>query len=379
MMIRRLLQDQLEKAAKGFPVITITGPRQSGKTTLVRDQFSDYHYIDLEDPDLRMIMQNNPRSLLGDPREKYIIDEFQYVPGVLSIVKTMVDKAQLPHQFILTGSNQYQMMTNLSQSLAGRTAIFSLLPFSHQEIYAKNKPPLPEELFKGFYPRLITQEMDPQVFYSSYINTYLERDIRLISKVHDLSLFHKFLGLCAGRSGCIINKVSLANETGIDVKTVTAWLSILQTGYVIYLLHPWYANLNKRLVKSPKLYFYDTGLVCRLLKIRESSELDGHPLFGQIFETFVVSEYLKSYYNQGLEAPLSFYRDSSGREVDLIIQHGKDLLPVEIKSAQSFHPEFSKNIREFIRISGSKAMGTIVYAGEHDWELDNIRIKPYYT
>lgn len=379
MIIRRALQDQLERAARGFPVITITGPRQSGKTTLVRTHYPEYHYIDLEDPELRRIMEENPRSLLNDPQARYIIDEFQYVPSVLSYVKIMVDNAQIPQQFILTGSNQYQMKTNLSQSLAGRTAVFSLLPFSHREIYADHMPALAEELFKGFYPRLITQEMDPQVFYSSYLSTYLERDIRHISRVHDLGLFHKFLGLCAGRSGCIINKTSLANETGIDLKTVASWLSILQTGYVIHMLQPWHAKLNKRLVKSPKLYFYDTGLMCRLLKIREGRELEQHPLFGQIFETFVVSEYLKSYHNQGLEAPLSFYRDSSGREVDLIIQHGKDLLPVEIKSAMSFHPEFTKNIKEFRRISGSKALGSVVYAGEHDWEYDNIRIKPYYA
>ncbi len=377
-MIRRLLQDHLKKAAKGFPVITITGPRQSGKTTLVRDQFPDYQYLDLEDPELRTTMEENPKSLLKDPKGRYIIDEFQYVPSALSRVKVLVDQAQISSQFILTGSNQYQMMTNVSQSLAGRTAIFSLLPFSHKEIYCEQRLELTEELFKGFYPRLITQDMDPQVFYSSYLNTYLERDIRLISKVHDLSLFHKFLGLCAGRSGCLINKSALANETGIDLKTVTAWLSILQTNYVIYLLQPWHANLNKRLVKTPKLYFYDTGLMCRLLKIRENSELEHHPLFGQIFETFIVSEYLKNYHNQGLEAPLNFYRDSSGREVDLIVQHGKDLHPVEIKSALSYHPEFIKNIKEFRRISKNDSKATVVYAGDLEWEKDNIQIKPYY-
>jgi len=377
-MVRRTLQDHLMKTAKGFPVITITGPRQSGKTTLVRDQFPHYQYFDLEDPDLRLMMEENPKSLLKDPKGRYIIDEFQYVPSVLSRVKVMVDNAQIHGQFVLTGSNQYQMMTNLSQSLAGRTAIFSLLPFSHKEIYTEQRPDLTEELLKGFYPRLISQSMDPQVFYSSYLNTYLERDIRLISKVHDLSLFHRFLGLCAGRSGCLINKTALANETGIDLKTVTAWLSILQTSFVIYLLQPWHTNLNKRLVKSPKLYFYDTGLMCRLLKIRESSELEHHPLFGQIFETFIVSEYLKAYYNQGMDAPLSFYRDSSGREVDLIIQHGNELLPVEIKSAQSYHQGFIKNILEFRKISDSNAPATVVYAGDLDWEKDNIRIKPYY-
>lgn len=376
-MLRRTLQDNISNVAKGFPVTTITGPRQSGKTTLVKMQFPDYIYYDLEDPDLRLVMDENPKSLFKDPLGKYIIDEFQYVPSLLSHIKVMVDRAQISAQFVLTGSSQFQMMTNLSQSLAGRTAIFQLLPFSYAEVYKQQKPALEEVLLKGFYPRLIDKDMDPQVFYTSYINTYLERDIRMLSKVHDLNLFHKFLSLCAGRTGCIFNKTSLANETGIDVKTVGNWLSLLQTSFIIYLLQPWHANVNKRMIKSPKLYFYDTGLVCRLLRIRESQELDNHPLKGQIFETFVVSEYLKKFYNQGLEAPLYYYRDSSGYEVDLIIQNGADLQPIEIKSAQSYHSSFQKNINAFRKVSGSTGKATIVYAGELEWETNNTEVVPY--
>ncbi len=342
-------------------------------------QFPDYQYFDLEDPDIRIAMEENPKSLLKDPKGKYIIDEFQYVPSVLSQVKLMADKAQIPNQFVLTGSNQFQMMTNLSQSLAGRTAIFQLLPFSYNEAYGDKKQPLEDLLLRGFYPRVINLDMDPQVYYTSYLNTYLERDIRLLSKVHDLNLFHKFLGLCAGRSGCIFNKTALSNETGIDVKTTTNWLSLLQTSYIIYLMQPWHANLNKRLVKSPKLYFYDTGLVCRLLKIREAKELDNHPLKGQIFETFVVSEYLKQFYNQGLDAPLYYYRESAGTEVDLIIQSGAELHPVEIKSAFNYHPSFLKNIAAFRKTTGSTNKATVVYAGDLDWETENARIKPYYN
>lgn len=371
------MQDYLGDVGKGFPVITITGPRQSGKTTLAKMLYPDYKYFDLEDPEIRYVMQENPKSLINDPLGKYIIDEFQYVPSLLSHIKVMVDRAQISAQFILTGSSQFQMMTSLSQSLAGRTAIFQLLPFSYGEIYSEQKPPLDELLLKGFYPRLIEHDMNPQVFYNSYINTYLERDIRLLSKVHDLNLFHKFLSLCAGRSACIINKTSLANETGIDVKTVGNWLSLLQSSFIIYLLQPWYNNVSKRMIKAPKLYFYDTGLVCRLLKIRESKELENHPLRGQIFETFVVSEYLKRFYNQGLEAPIYFYRDSTGNEVDLIIQSGSDLQPVEIKSAQSFHPAFLKNISVFRKVSGSNSKAKILYAGEMEWETNNTEIVSY--
>ena len=376
-MIRRTLQDNISNVARGFPVITITGPRQSGKTTLAKMQFPDYTYYDLEDPDFRFVMEENPKSLFKDPLGKYIIDEFQYVPSLLSHIKAMVDRAQVSAQFVLTGSSQFQMMTNISQSLAGRTAIFQLLPFSYAEVYRQQKPALEEVLFKGFYPRLIDKEMDPQVFYTSYINTYLERDIRMLSKVHDLNLFHKFISLCAGRTGCIINKTSLANETGIDVKTVGNWLSLLQTSFVIYLLQPWHANVNRRLIKSPKLYFYDTGLVCRLLRIRESKELEYHPLKGQILETFVVAEYLKKFYNQGLEAPLYYYRDNHGNEVDLIIQNGAELHPIEIKSAQSYHSSFLKNINVFRRVCGSTHKATIVYAGDLEWETNNTDILHY--
>ena len=377
-MIKRTMQDYIDKAGKGFPVITITGPRQSGKTTLSRMQYPDYEYFDLEDPDVRIAMEENPKSLLRNPKGRYIIDEFQYVPSVLSQIKVIVDLAQMPAQFILTGSNQFQMMTNLSQSLAGRTAIFQLLPFSYHEVYGNKRVEIEDFMLRGFYPRLINLDMDPQVYYTSYINTYLERDVRLLSKVHDLNLFHKFLGLCAGRTGCIFNKTAIANETGIDVKTAANWISLLQTSFIIHLLQPWHANINKRLVKSPKLYFYDSGLVCRLLKIREAKELENHPLKGQIFETFVVSEYLKQYYNQGLEAPLYYYRESAGTEVDLIIQNGAALYPVEIKSAASYHPSFQKNISAFRKSTGSINTATIVYSGNLDWESGNTRIKPYY-
>lgn len=377
-MIKRTMQNHIGRTGQGFPVLTITGPRQSGKTTLAQALFPEYTYLDLEDPELRMIMQENPQALLRDPHGRYIIDEFQYVPAVLSMVKVMVDRAQMPHQFILTGSNQYVLMSGLAQSLAGRTAIFQLLPFSYSEAYKDRKELIDRVLYRGFYPRLIAQDMDPQAFYTGYVQTYLERDIRLLSKVHDLDLFHKFLGLCAGRSGSLLNKAALANEAGIDIKTVGNWLSLLQTSFIIFLLQPWHANLNKRLTKAPKLYFTDTGLVCRLLKVRGASDLENHPLKGQLFETLVVSEYLKYFYNMGIEAPLYFYRESNGTEVDLLIQHGDRLQPVEIKSAQTFHHHFLDNIRAFRKVTGSSDVATLVYGGDRCWQTDNSEIKPFY-
>jgi len=367
----------MSEAAKGFPVITITGPRQSGKTTLAKLSFPSYQYYDLEDPDLRRAMQENPKALLNNPTGRYIIDEFQLVPELLSHIKVMVDVAQIQAQFVLTGSNQFSMMKGLSQSLAGRTAIFNLLPFAWQEIYADQKPDLDEAMFKGFYPRLIDQAMSPAIYYTAYINTYLERDIRLLSNLQNLSLFYKFLALCAGRTGSILNKVALANETGIDVKTANNWLSLLQTSFIIYLLQPWHANMNKRIVKSPKLYFYDTGLVNRLLRIRDADDLATHPLRGQIFETFVIGEFIKGFYNKGLEAPIYFYRENNGTEIDLIIQNGAELLPIEIKSALSINSAFYKNILSFRKAMGKKMNAMVVYGGELEWETNQILNKSY--
>lgn len=376
-MYPRSMQQTMMKVAKGFPIITITGPRQSGKTTLARMQFPDYHYLDLENPELRVILESDPKSLFDDENGRYIIDEFQYAPDILHYIKMMADKNPMPARFILTGSNQFSMMRHLSQSLAGRTAIFQLLPFAYAEIYQNQKADIDEVLFKGFYPRLIDRDMDPQMFYTSYINTYLERDVRLLTQVQDRDLFFKFLGLCAGRTGSLLNKTALANETGVDVKTVSNWLSILQTSYIIHLLQPWHKNQNKRLVKSPKLYFLDTGLACRLLRIRDAQDLINHPLKGQLFETFVVSEYLKMFYNQGSEAPLYFYRENSSLELDLLIQSGAELMPVEIKAAKVFNPSLIKNMKVIGKTLDYQC-ATLIYGGDLKFSIDQIDVHPYY-
>jgi predicted AAA+ superfamily ATPase len=355
------MQDHILHRAKGFPVITITGPRQSGKTTLAKMAFPDHRYIDLEVMNNRLMLKEDPLALLNDPSGYYIIDEFQYVPEVLSIVKVMVDASGLNQQFILTGSNNYDMMQGISQSLAGRTAIFELLPFGMHEAYT-DKSSLDRMLFRGLYPRLIDQDLDPGLFYGAYISTYLQRDVRQITNVQDLDTFGRFLTLCASRTGSILNKESLAGDVGVDAKTIGKWLSVLQSSYIIHLLRPYHANIGKRLIKSPKLYFIDTGLACNLLGIRDETDLATHPLRGNIFETLVVAETLKYYHNRGIKAPLCYYREVKGLEVDIIIHKGDRALPVEVKSTQTINSGLYSNLVKYRRQTSSNE-GWLVYGG----------------
>lgn len=364
-MVFRKMQDQIMELAKGFPVITITGPRQSGKTTLAKMTFAKYKYIDLEVPQNRVIIKEDPYSLLSDPNGYYIIDEFHYVPELLSIVKVMVDTSRLTAQFILTGSNNFVMMKGVSQSLAGRTAIFELLPFDLSEAYS-DRTSLDRVLFRGLYPRLIDKDIDPVMFYGSYINTYLQRDLRALLAIQNLDSFGRFLTLCAGRTGSLLNKQALAADAGVDAKTAANWLSILQSSYIIHLLNPYYGNIGKRLSKSPKLYFLDTGLACNLLGIRDETDLSSHPLRGNIFETLVVSEVIKFYHNRGLKPPVTFYRDNSGLEVDLLVQKGDRFLMMEIKSSQSINPSFYASLSRLSKLKISP-IPWLVYGGDRTW------------
>jgi len=369
-MIRRTMQDHLLNLAKGFPVITITGPRQSGKTTLAKMSFPDYHYIDLEIMQNRMMLKEDPQALLSDPRGRYIIDEFQYVPEVLSIVKGMVDSSALVHQFILTGSNHFVMMQGLSQSLAGRTAIFELLPLSLSEAYSQ-RASIDTVMHRGLYPRLIDQDINPGMFYGAYINTYLQRDLRTLSHVQNLDSFGRFLSLCASRTGSLLNKHALANDAGVDDKTASNWLSILQSSYIIHLLTPYYGNMGKRLTKIPKLYFLDTGLACNLLGIRDEHDLATHPLRGNIFETLVVTEAIKYYHNRGVRPPLCFYREASGSEVDLLVTKGGKLLLVEIKSARTLNPGMYSQLNRSAQTLDI-ADRWLIYGGEASWRSDQV-------
>lgn len=373
-MVTRELQTNLPDLVKGFPVITITGPRQSGKTTLARMAFPDHKYLDLENLVLRQMAKEDPAALLSDRRGYYNLDEFQYEPQILSLVKSMVDANQIDGQFVLTGSNQFSMMKDVSQSLAGRTAILELLPFSTREAYPESLASLNKLIYRGLYPRLVAQKMNPGLFYDSYIRTYLQRDVRLLTNVQNMDAFTRFLGLCAGRTGSILNKESLANDTGVDGKTISNWLSVLQASYIIYLLRPWHGNVSKRLIKSPKLYFYDTGLACNLLQIRGADDIANHPLRGNLFETYLVSETLKYYHNRGIRPPLSYYREAGGREIDLIIDKSGKLYPLEVKSASSVNISFLDNLKKFADLGLNSGKGRLVYTGEHSWDQGHCRL-----
>lgn len=349
-MITRDIQNLLKEMMRSFPVVTITGPRQSGKTTLVKQTYPDMDYVSLEELDTREHAEIDPRNFLSQFSNSVIIDEIQKVPSLLSYIQTLVDSEQKNGRFLLTGSNQFEYMSNISQSLAGRTGILKLLPFSYSEIYEDSYIPQNEVLYKGFYPRIFDQNIRPELFLSSYLETYVERDVRSITKVHDLMQFHRFLQLCAGRTGQILSFSNIGNDLGIDHKTVKEWISIALASYIVFLLPPYYNNYNKRIRKSPKLYFIDVGLATHLLGIQNSEQLRTHPLKGELFETFVVIEFLKKRYNQGKRSNLYYFRDNTGNEIDLIFETGLGPIPIEIKSAQTVNSDFFKGLNYFRKL-----------------------------
>ncbi|MCF7921031.1 MAG: ATP-binding protein [Candidatus Cloacimonetes bacterium] len=353
-MIRREIEPLLREMMNVFPVVTVTGPRQSGKTTLVRYVFPEMDYVSLEELDKRNYAQSDPRGFLSEYPGSVIIDEIQKVPDLLSYIQTIVDNEKRNGRYILTGSNQFEYMNSISQSLAGRTGILKLLPFSYNELYGNKQVSQNDLLYAGFYPRIFDQKMRPELFYGSYLETYIERDVKNVTKVHDLLQFHRFMQLCAGRIGQIVNYQSFSNELGVDAKTIKNWLSVAMAGYIIYLLPPYFRNFNKRIIKSPKLYFFDVGLVAHLLGIRDEDHLNNHPLRGQLFENFVVMEFLKSNYNAGKRSNLYFFRDNSGNEVDLIYEMGDETVPIEIKSAQTVNNSFFKGLDFFRKTAGSR-------------------------
>ena len=336
-MIDRDLAPELVRAARQFPSITLTGPRQSGKTTLCRAVFPDHPYATLEALDIRAFATEDPRGFLNQFPQGAIIGEVQRVPGLLSYLQGIIDADPEPGRWILTGSQNLSLLESVSQSLAGRTAVHYLLPLSRHEIVRFERHPqsLEEALFAGTYPRVFDRELNPADWLRSYIATYIERDVRTISNVGDLPTFQRFVQLCAGRTAQLVKYSSLADDCGISQPTAKAWLGILETSFLTFRLPAFHANLRKRLVKMPKLYFHDTGLVCWLLGIRTAEQLRTHPLRGPIFETWVVSEIAKYRTNRGETAGLSFYRDSNGAEADLIIEHPSRVTLVEAKATET--------------------------------------------
>ncbi len=395
-MIKRELSEKLAQAAKKYPVLTITGPRQSGKTTLARHAFRGYQYVSLEEPDNTKIAREDPRGFLDQYTGNVIIDEAQKVPELFSYIQTIVDTENRPGRFILTGSHNFLLMENITQSLAGRCAIFHLLPFSKAELKGskpididkidnlkaptrkKKTGDLYEMLFTGFYPRIHDRHLEPQEWLQDYLLSYIERDVRLISNIGDVETFQRFMRFCAAMSGQILNITSLSSDCGITSKTARKWLSILECSFIIKLLRPHYKNFNKRLIKSPKLYFTDTGLLCHLLRIRSFEELRKSDMRGHIFETWVIDEFIKNYYNRRQEPDMFYWRDSGGNEIDLLISRGDELLPIGIKSSQTFNDNLIKELNFWRNITNNpRHSGILIYGGDNLLEFKGLIILPW--
>ena len=390
-MIHRTLETILRRAARQYPVVTLTGPRQSGKTTLVQAAFSNYEYVSLEDPDQQDFAISDPRGFLAQFRGRVILDEAQRAPKLFSYIQTIVDRETSVGKYVLTGSQNFLLMRTISQSLAGRAAVLHLLPLSLSELQGRPplsinsfgkrvprvaglpKPDLMQVLFGGFYPRIHDRKLPPQRWLADYYQTYVERDVRELLNVGDLEAFGRFVRLCAGRNGQLLNLSSLGNDCGISHATAQRWVSVLEASFLAILLRPHHRNFSKRLIKSPKLYFLDTGLLCYLLRIRSPEELWVHASRGSIFESLVISELLKNYLHRGKEPDLYFWRDSTGHEIDVLIEQGEQLIPVEIKSSQTIVEDFFTSFhywRDLVSDPGSPA--ALVYGGDRTFRRSRV-------
>ena len=366
-MIERVLKTKLLDMISKYLIVTLTGPRQPGKSTLLKTSFPTYHYVSLEDPDMRLFATEDPRGFLATYPDKTIIDEVQRVPELFSYIQTHVDKENKEGMYLLAGSHNFLLMESINQSLAGRTAILNLLPFSHHEMQTGNilPPTIDEEIYKGAYPRLYDKNITPTDYYPYYIQTYVERDVRLMKNIGDLSKFIRFIKLCAGRIGQLLNLSGLANECGISVSTATAWMSLLEASYIAYLLKPDHNNYAKRLVKSPKLYFHDTGLACSLLDIKSAEQVSTHFLRGGLFENLVINEFIKESLNKGEEPNLTFWRDSTGNEIDLLQTIAGKQNAYEIKSGATYTSDYFKGISKWAKLSGAAPEQCFaIYAGD---------------
>ena len=362
--IYRSISKCILDAIQYYSVITITGPRQVGKTTLCKNLFPDYTYINLEHPAQRTIIEQDIEAFFANSNTHLIIDEVHHLPQMLSYIQVLVDENP-DRKFILTGSSNFALLHQITQSLAGRTALFTLLPFAQSELSGIKDLSTDQLLYQGFYPAIYTKNTPANMLYRDYYNTYVERDIHQLLKVKNLQAFQTFIRLCAGRVGSECNFSSLSNDVGVSVPTITEWVSILQASYIVWKLPPYFANINKRLVKTPKLYFYDTGLLCYLLGIENVQQLKTHPLRGSIFENMVLNEVLKSRFNQGKDNNLCFYRENKGSEVDLVSPQSNKLSIMEIKSAKTFTKDFMRGIKHLEDILGEDIVRScVVYDGE---------------
>lgn len=373
-MIIRDLKKQLLVMAKKMPAVALTGPRQSGKTTLLKAAFPNYDYVNLEHPPTRSLALNDPDQFLSQFKKGLIIDEVQRAPELFSFLQVNIDKKKKMGQYILSGSQNFSLLENISQSLAGRVVLFNLLPFSYKEMIAGNLKikNIEQLIFKGSYPAIYDRKISPNSYYPSYLNTYVERDVRQLMNVHSLSLFESFVKLLAGRVGQLINLSEIGNALGIDHKTVKKWLSVLETSFIIHLLQPYHTNFNKRLVKTPKLYFYDTGLACNLLGIDEEKQLTNHWAKGGLFENFVINELIKERINKGIKPQFYFWRDNIGNEVDLLIQEKGKLKAIEIKSSKTYNPNFFKALTDYAKLASISTNDCfLIYSGSNELKTSN--------
>jgi uncharacterized protein len=395
-MIKRHLETYLLRDARYYPVLTLTGPRQSGKTTLARATFASHRYVSLEQVDQRQFAREDPKGFLARFPGPVIIDEAQHVPDLLSYIQGAVDEDPSPGRFILTGSHNFLLMSRVSQTLSGRCGILKLMPFSRAELEGQEQtePGAAASLFSnrttrltlwqilrtGFYPRIHDRRIPPEVWLPDYIQTYIERDVRNLSNIGNLDVFARFLALCAGRAGQLLNYSGLASDCGLSVDTARRWISVLTASFIVFLLPPYHRNFNKRVVKSPKLYFYDTGLLCQLLGIREDAQIVSHPLRGAMFENYVVAEVAKAYHHHRRMPPIFFWRDRTGHEVDLLIEEAGRLSPVEIKSGNTLSSDMLDGLLWWAKLADLPPdAGTLVYGGDEAFTRNTVPVRPWFA
>ncbi len=376
--IRRDAERTLARLARGFPVVGITGPRQAGKTTLARMSFPDKPYVSLEDPDELDFAHADPRGFLARFPDGAILDEAQRCPKLFSYLQGVVDRHRVMGEFVLTGSQQFGLRAGISQSLAGRIGMLHLLPLSLRELRAwrsDGEETLDACMFRGFYPPLHVRDVLPGDWHASYVQTYVERDVQQLLRVRDLEQFRLLLRLCAGRAGNLLNLSGLGNDAGVSHNTVREWISVLEASYILFRLPPHHRNFSRRLLKSPKIYFYDTGLLCWLLGIRAADQLATHPLRGAIFENFVISELVKHEYARGDLPPFYYWRDRSGLEIDLLVERGGRLVPIEIKSGRTITPDFFRGLKRWRALAGEVAgEGMLIYGGDTGQLRDGVHV-----
>jgi len=371
-MIKREISDHILNMAKEYPVVTVTGPRQSGKTTAAKALFPDHEYVNLEEPDTREFAQKYPRDFFKKYSGNLIIDEVQRVPELLSYVQVTVDNANIKGQFILIGSHQPQIKASIAQSLAGRTALITLLPLTIAELSGAGITLERDDyIYRGFMPRIYNESVTPKYLYQNYYATYVERDVRQLINVADQNSFERFIKLLAGRIGQLMNLNSLACDVGVSQPTLNSWISVLEASFIVFRLPCYFSNFGKRVMKTPKLYFTDVGLAASLLEIESSNQVFRDPLVGGLFENMIVADILKTMYNRGKNSGIYYFRSQSGLEVDLILSKGRELIPIEIKSGATFDTSFSKNIKLFRKLSDGITGGYVVYGGDKNVKIED--------